>query len=196
MEKLHHRFLGECRRRLEELIVLFDGSLVGKCLQDAIKVMCAVGMPLAGDACCPQRSTQLQSLERLMLVVERYIMAVEQQASITKRSYPPHMVTYFATPFEMRINCTKENREFNLRVHTNERLGSLRERVAALIDCEPEKVALEWNDNTELKIESDGLALKQLGISQDCNSLSAHAKTFFFSNLLAAEKYVFNLFLI
>eukprot|EP00731_Ephydatia_muelleri_P019119 Em0011g1159a len=133
---LHHRFIDECFRRLDELLG---------------------GAPKAGD------QTRVQSIERLLLLIQRYIKMVEESYSLP-RQLPPHGASFHGHPLTLTISLDQPKQEFRLSCHSNESICSVRQKVAKQLNVTPEQVQIGTTEHW-LDISDYNKLIHQLGFT-------------------------------
>ena len=61
------------------------------------------------------RSAKLQNIERLLLIAERYILAVEESHTVARTIFP-HGASFQGYPVTMNIVCDSPKMEFTIQV--------------------------------------------------------------------------------
>ena len=78
------------------------------------------------------REKILQSMVRLLNLTSLYIQTVEEKYT-AHRTFPPHESCYHGSPVSINVTCETNKISFVLASHSNERLSSIRQKIAAKI---------------------------------------------------------------
>lgn len=177
---LHRRFIEECHGRLEALLVALRGG--GSALYRALsQALACAAVPVIAPAMervpqqqqqpllrqalaagAPLRATHLLHVERLLQIVERYVMCVEEVHS-APRTILPHGATYLGLPLGLRIECGDRKQTFTVQGFSNEPLQLLRQRIGQQLNVSPEHVQIMLND--VVSTNRDQRLLSQLGLT-------------------------------
>ena len=75
------------------------------------------------------RSEILKSIERILMIAERYIIAVEETNTLAMRGHVPHFMSFKSESFILTITCDSRQ-SLELFVCSNETLASLKSRIS------------------------------------------------------------------
>jgi hypothetical protein len=133
--QLHQSFINECYSRLENCFITLDQtSAVSQLMLNTVQLAAApVKMTEINDVI---RSTQIETrqlkykyIERVLMVAEMYILAVEENIHSTSRINKPHFLTFKAETFPLNVVLEEKNISFEIFACANETLGDLRKRI-------------------------------------------------------------------
>ncbi|XP_064607447.1 ubiquitin carboxyl-terminal hydrolase 24-like isoform X2 [Liolophura sinensis] len=136
---LHKKFINECYNRLESALFSLGGSTFAKIITLATKTLTAATVPEVACVPSPSRSAKLLNIERLLWIAEGYVLSVEG-THITPRTILPHGASFHGHPTSFLISCESTKQEYTLQCHSNETLGSLRQKVAKKLKQSPDNI--------------------------------------------------------
>ncbi|CAI8010592.1 Ubiquitin carboxyl-terminal hydrolase 24, partial [Geodia barretti] len=144
---LHQRFFDECFKRLDNLQLPTEGEE---------PVVVTTPSKTGPSTSIMDINLKLQSVERLLLLLERYITVAEENYHFL-RHYPPHGACFLGHPITLSISPDQHKSEFKLECHANESILSVRRRIAQTLGVGQEQVQmgiserwLEATDNNRL----------------------------------------------
>ena len=85
------------------------------------------------------------SIERLLLIAERYVVTVEESYK-TVRSILPHGASFHGQPLHLTVTCESPKMDFTVHAHSNETVGSVRRKIASRLKYNPDQVQIVTND--------------------------------------------------
>ncbi|XP_065904481.1 ubiquitin carboxyl-terminal hydrolase 24-like isoform X2 [Dysidea avara] len=128
-EKLHKKIIDECFHRLEEALQQ----------KPPLATSHKIGTP-------PEESPpKEQVIERLLLLMQRYVSSVEESHHFP-RVHPPHGSCFHGHPVLLLASQEFTKNEFTIQCHSNESLGSVRQKIAKQLNMTPDQVQLGTND--------------------------------------------------
>ena len=91
------------------------------------------------------RSEILKCIERILMIAERYIIAVEETNTLAVRAHVPHFMSYKSESFILTITCdSRQNLE--LFVCSNETLAGLKSRISSAFSIPSYNLQVYYND--------------------------------------------------
>lgn len=160
--QLHQRFINECYTRLENCLITLDTNPMGNLLLNAFKIaVLATGMSDVAAVNIAPRSEIFKCIERLLMIAEKYILAVEESISYN-RATPPHYLSYKGESFYLSVINGQNKGAFDVLACANQTLGDLRQRIAGHMNVQPSSLLI-YNQN-EKYFTHDFKLLSSLGI--------------------------------
>ncbi len=160
--QLHQRFINECYSRLENCLISLETSPIGQMLLDAFRITyLSVSLTEMNAVPIATKTQIFKCIERILMIAERYIIAVEENASI-QRANLPHFMTFKSESFSLIINSDNRN-SFELFVCSNETLGDLRARISNYLSSISSNIQIYLNDKLMSQI-NDSKLLNSLNI--------------------------------
>jgi hypothetical protein len=197
--QLHDRFIKDCYSRLNNMLIALDNSsCVNKLLFNSFRIAyysttqltnninennsinSPVSIPVA------PKSQILKCIERLLMIAERYIIAVEETSPLSGRGGNnsssnshrvnlPHFLTFKSETFLLQCQVTSMNnnetistnqlQNFELFACNNETLGELRGRIASTLQSQAQNIQIIFsNDQKPLNFSNDNKLLDDIGI--------------------------------
>ncbi|GFO40770.1 ubiquitin carboxyl-terminal hydrolase 24 [Plakobranchus ocellatus] len=168
---LHKKFINECYTRLETAMMGLGGNVVAQTVSNATKVVTAAVVPDVANVPLPSRSIKHLAIERLLWIAEAYILSVEEIHSVP-RVILPHGASFHGYQLNLLVKCEALKQEFTLQCHSNESLGSVRQKVLVQLNQPMDHVQMHTNDKL-LCVTKDQLLLHQLDLT-DASILQVH----------------------
>ncbi|CAH1774066.1 unnamed protein product [Owenia fusiformis] len=162
---LHKKFTKECYSRLEAAMITMGGTAIAQTIAFATRIITAPTVPEVASVPSPSKSAKLLNIERLLLIAERYIMTVEDTHT-TQRTILPHGTSFQGQPITLYISCESPKTDFSQVAHTNERLGSVRQKIATTMGYAPEQIQILANEKM-LSQSKDQKVLHQLDFTDN-----------------------------
>ena len=160
--QLHQRFINECYSRLENCLMRLDSSPIGQLLINAFKIACiSTSLTDMSAVQTAPRSEVLKCIERLLMIAERYIVAVEESNSIIRTNLP-HFITFKSESFVLTV-FSDSRPPLELFVCSNETLGELRTRISNSYAMSSTNLQIYYNEKL-LNQSNDIKLLNNLGI--------------------------------
>ncbi|XP_013409431.2 ubiquitin carboxyl-terminal hydrolase 24-like [Lingula anatina] len=159
---LHRKFIEECYGRLEGAMITIGGSAIFQAFSTATKTLTAAVVPEVASVPSPSRSAKLLNIERLLSIAERYILTVEE-LHMGPRTILPHGASFQGHPLNLYVSSESPKHEFTVTTHSNERLVSVRQKIAMELKCSPEQVQIVANDKMLTQMKDQKL-MHQLNI--------------------------------
>lgn len=94
---------------------------------------------------CCFRSKVLQSIERLLNLAYHYIVTVEENY-VLSRSFPPHGSCFHGYPITIHVISESNKTEFDLKSHSNESFGAVRQKIATKLEASLEHIQVYKNE--------------------------------------------------
>ncbi|XP_067939467.1 ubiquitin carboxyl-terminal hydrolase 24-like [Watersipora subatra] len=159
---LHRKFITECHRRLEALLISLrgGGSVVFRSLSQALYTLTTPLVPGLEKLPAPLRPKYALNIERLLLLVETYVFIVEEMFD-QQRSILPHGSSFYGSALTINCECETRKECFVIMSHRNESLLSFRMQVAEHMNVSLEHIQF---NTSELKSSKDQRLMGQLGI--------------------------------
>ncbi|KAF8763443.1 Ubiquitin carboxyl-terminal hydrolase 24 like protein [Argiope bruennichi] len=159
---LHNRFINECYKRLESQSVALSSNAMVTAVSNATKTLTAVSVLEVAASPAAKRAEKFQSICRLLQIAERYISSIEEN-HFSPRTILPHGTSFIGHPLLIKI-CVDSSKEEHLVVsHSNETLGSVKQRIAQYLHQNPMQVHLYQEENVIPKNREQQL-MNQLNI--------------------------------
>eukprot|EP00794_Sanderia_malayensis_P007934 gene7934-8789_t len=149
---IHRRFIAECYKRLECLLMQL--GLSGLSSSD-LKNLPNKKKPPSQTL---DRQSILLAIKRLLQLACFYITTVED-SFVMPRSFPPH--GYCFRGFPLTLCIAHESNKIELKCHSNETLSSLRRRITKQLGTSAESASISLNDKV-LTNNKDQKLLNQL----------------------------------
>ncbi|XP_078574103.1 ubiquitin carboxyl-terminal hydrolase 24-like isoform X1 [Branchiostoma floridae x Branchiostoma japonicum] len=146
---VHKKFFEECQKRLLAAQSVLGESAIAKAVSSATTALTANTVPQMASDPTMARVVQLRAVERILLIVHRYISTVEDQQCVS-RTVLSHGAAFRGQPLSLHISCETSNRIFDIKGHSNERLGSIRHKIAVEVNHPPDYVQIAVNERTLL----------------------------------------------
>ncbi|KAJ6662583.1 hypothetical protein lerEdw1_011720 [Lerista edwardsae] len=132
----------------------------------ATKMLTATAMPtVATSVQSPYRSTKLVIIERLLLLAERYVITIEDLYSVP-RTILPHGASFHGHLLTLNITYESTKDTFTVEAHSNETIGSVRWKIAKLLNAPVDNIQIFANDSL-LTVNKDQKLLHQLVFSDE-----------------------------
>ncbi|XP_044286407.1 ubiquitin carboxyl-terminal hydrolase 24 isoform X3 [Varanus komodoensis] len=163
---LHKKFIADCYTRLEAASSALGGPTLTHAVTRATKMLTATAMPtVATSVQSPYRSTKLVIIERLLLLAERYVITIEDLYSVP-RTILPHGASFHGHLLTLNITYESTKDTFTVEAHSNETIGSVRWKIAKLLNAPVDNIQIFANDSL-LTVNKDQKLLHQLGFSDE-----------------------------
>lgn len=165
---LHKKFISECYTRLEMAMIGVCGNVVAQTVSNATKILTASIVPEVANVPLPSRSVKLLPIERLLWIAEAYVLCVEE-IHCTPRTILPHGASFHGYPLTLTVRCElglSLHQEFTVLCHSNETLGSVRQKIIAGLNQTQEHVQIHVDDKL-LSMTRDHKLLHQLDIHDE-----------------------------
>ncbi|CAL1268833.1 unnamed protein product [Larinioides sclopetarius] len=160
---LHNRFINECYKRLESQSVALSSNAMVTAVSNATKTLTAISVFEVAASPTHKRSEKFQSICRLLQIAERYISSIEEN-HFSPRTILPHGTSFIGHPLLIKI-CVDSSKEEHLVVsHSNETLGSVKQRIAQYLHQNPMQVHLYQDDNAQIPKNREQQLMNQLNI--------------------------------
>lgn len=178
--QLHARFITECYRKLEKLMLHVNETALGAAVSNATKTLTAMAVSDLGGLSPASRNSCIQHIRRVLVLAERYICCIEEQHP-SPRSLPPHGSSFTGTPVMLYVTCDSIRMDVNLECHSNERLGVVRGKIASCARVPVEQVQnLSFGEGSNSFLvngaEQDNRLLHSIGVLTN-TSVSAKIST-------------------
>ncbi|XP_059140581.1 ubiquitin carboxyl-terminal hydrolase 24-like isoform X2 [Physella acuta] len=161
---LHKKFINECYTRLETAKIGVGGNVVAQTVSNATKVVTAALVPDVANVPLPSKSIKVLAIERLLWIAEAYILSVEEIYCVP-RTILAHGASFHGYQLNIVVKCEPLKEEFILQCHSNERLGSVRQKVLSRLNQPSDHVQMHTNDKL-LCMTKDQLLLHQLDFTE------------------------------
>uniref|UniRef100_A0A8D0HEE5 Ubiquitin specific peptidase 24 n=1 Tax=Sphenodon punctatus TaxID=8508 RepID=A0A8D0HEE5_SPHPU len=163
---LHKKFIADCYTRLEAASSALGGPTLTHAVTRATKMLTATAMPtVATSVQSPYRSTKLVIIERLLLLAERYVITIEDFYSVP-RTILPHGASFHGHLLTLNVTYESTKDTFTIEAHSNETVGSIRWKIAKLLNSTVDNIQIFANDSL-LTVNKDQKLLHQLGFSDE-----------------------------
>ncbi|XP_034271054.1 ubiquitin carboxyl-terminal hydrolase 24 isoform X2 [Pantherophis guttatus] len=163
---LHKKFIADCYSRLEAASSALGGPTLTHAVTRATKMLTATAMPtVATSVQSPYRSTKLVIIERLLLLAERYVITIEDLYSVP-RTILPHGASFHGHLLTLNVTYESTKDTFTVEAHSNEIIGSVRWKIAKLLNAPVDNIQIFANDSL-LTVNKDQKLLHQLGFSDE-----------------------------
>uniref|UniRef100_A0A8U8BN81 Ubiquitin carboxyl-terminal hydrolase 24 n=1 Tax=Geospiza parvula TaxID=87175 RepID=A0A8U8BN81_GEOPR len=163
---LHKKFIADCYTRLEAASSALGGPTLTHAVTRATKMLTATAMPtVATSVQSPYRSTKLVIIERLLLLAERYVITIEDLYSVP-RTILPHGASFHGHLLTLNVTYESTKDTFTIEAHSNETVGSVRWKIAKMLNSPVENIQIFANDSL-LTVNKDQKLLHQLGFSDE-----------------------------
>ncbi|XP_043941443.1 ubiquitin carboxyl-terminal hydrolase 24 [Protopterus annectens] len=163
---LHKKFIADCYKRLEAASSALGGPTLTHAVTRATKMLTATAMPtVATSVQSPSRSTKLVIIERLLLLAERYVIAIEDLYSVP-RTILPHGASFHGHLLTLTVTNESTKDSFSVEAHSNETVGSARWKISKQLNCVVDNIQIFANDSL-LTVNKDQKLLHQLGFSDE-----------------------------
>lgn len=142
---IHKKFILECYKRLETMMSGLGNTSLA---QAACSVTTTVTAALTPDVIipsAPERANYMLSIERLLVLVEQYIITVEDLHA-GPRTLLPHGASFHGYPININVSSDLPRQELTLQCHSNESLKSLRHRIANRLNTTAEQIQLSTSE--------------------------------------------------
>ncbi|CAH1242990.1 USP24 [Branchiostoma lanceolatum] len=146
---VHKKYFEECQKRLLAAQTVLGESAIAKAVTSATTALTANTVPQMASDPSMARMVQLRAVERILLIVHRYISTVEDQQCVS-RTLLSHGAAFRGQPLSLHVSCETSNRIFDIKGHSNERLGSIRHKIAVEVNHPPDYVQIAVNERTLL----------------------------------------------
>ncbi|XP_022244007.1 ubiquitin carboxyl-terminal hydrolase 24-like [Limulus polyphemus] len=165
-ESLHLKFINDCYGRLESEVSAVSGTAMSTAVSNATKTLTAMSVTSVASLTLPTRTARLQNIRRLLQLAIRYVSSIEELHT-APRSILPHGAFYIGYPLFLRVvlESVKDEKSFSLQSHSNETLGSIRQRISQMVKQIPDQLQLYVGDNV-LAVTKDQKLLGQLEIEE------------------------------
>ncbi|EDO44319.1 predicted protein, partial [Nematostella vectensis] len=161
---IHKKFIMECYKRLEVLMSVLCASPMSQVASSVTTTATAPISPVT-IAPTPLRANHLLNIERLLMIVEHYIITVEDLVA-GPRTLLPHAASFHGYPINVNVNCDVTKQNLSLQCHSNENLRSVRHRIAAKLNVSAEQIQI-FNNEKLLMSSKDQKLLYQLDFQED-----------------------------
>jgi hypothetical protein len=131
------------------------------------------------------RTEILKCIERLLMIAERYIIAVEENNSVMVRANVPHFMSYKSESFVLTVTC--DNRQnLDLFVCSNETLAGLKARISNSFSIPSYNLQIYYNEkllnqSNDLKLlhtlNIDGMSGLNVKVSSSTYTSSSSQQT-------------------
>ncbi|KAK8401660.1 hypothetical protein O3P69_001054 [Scylla paramamosain] len=128
--QLHARFVTECYKKLEKLMLHVNETALGAAVSTATKTLTAMAVSELGGLSPSSRNSCIQHIRRVLVLAERYICSIEEQHP-GPRYLPPHGSSFTGTPVILYVTCDSIRMDVTLECHSNERLGVVRSKIGS-----------------------------------------------------------------
>ncbi|GIY96412.1 ubiquitin carboxyl-terminal hydrolase 24 [Caerostris extrusa] len=142
---LHNRFINECYKKLENVSSSLSSNAMVTAVSNATKTLTAVSVFEVAVSPTHNKSEKFQSICRLLQIAERYISSIEENHA-SPRTILPHGTSFYWTSI----------------THSNETLGSVKQRIAQYLHQNPSQVYL-YQDEFDSKNKEQQL-MSQLNV--------------------------------
>ncbi|XP_076309376.1 ubiquitin carboxyl-terminal hydrolase 24-like isoform X2 [Tachypleus tridentatus] len=165
-ESLHLKFINDCYSRLESEVSTVSGTAMSTAVSNATKTLTAMSVTSVASLTLPTRTARLQNIRRLLQLAIRYVSSIEELHT-APRSILPHGAFFIGYPLTLRVvlDSVKEEKFLTLQSHSNETLGSIRQRISQMVKQIPDQLQLSVGDNV-LAVTKDQKLLGQLEIEE------------------------------
>ncbi|XP_015922706.1 ubiquitin carboxyl-terminal hydrolase 24 [Parasteatoda tepidariorum] len=158
---LHNRFINECYKKLECVSMSLSGNAMIAAVSNATKTLTAISVLEAATSPAPKKSERFQNICRLLQTAERYISSIEENHP-TPRTILSHGTSFVGHPLLLKI-CIESTKEEHLVItHSNETLGSVKQRIAQYLHHNPLQVHL-YQDDISIPRNKEQRQMSQLG---------------------------------
>ncbi|GFQ83735.1 ubiquitin carboxyl-terminal hydrolase 24 [Trichonephila clavata] len=144
---LHNRFINECYKKLETVSVSLSSNAMVTAVSNATKTLTAISVFEVAATPTHNRSERFQSICRLLQIAERYISSIEE-SHVSPRTILPHGTSFIGHPLLLKICMDASKEEHFIVTHSNETLGSVKQRIAQYLHQNPSQVFLYQEDNS------------------------------------------------
>ncbi|KAF2976666.1 hypothetical protein EK904_003280 [Melospiza melodia maxima] len=156
---LHKKFIADCYTRLEAASSALGGPTLTHAVTRATKMLTATAMPtVATSVQSPYRSTKLVIIERLLLLAERYVITIEDLYSVP-RTILPHGASFHGHLLTLNVTYESTKDTFTIEAHSNETVGSVRWKIAKMLNSPVENIQIFANDSLEKSLPGVVMAL-------------------------------------
>ncbi|EDV23143.1 uncharacterized protein TRIADDRAFT_27581 [Trichoplax adhaerens] len=164
---LHKKFIAEFQKRLEDGIAILKQSKVAHAVSLTAAMVTAPAFPESAVKGSKRLSqAKVLSVERLLLLAEKYIVSAEESFPIHKRQFVPHGVSFHDHPMKLHVTCDSHKAEFTVEVFTNETLYSLRSKLASKLNYSIDHIQLIYQERL-LNTTKDHKLLQHLGFTNE-----------------------------
>jgi hypothetical protein len=127
------------------------------------------------------RTEILKCIERLLMIAERYIIAVEENNSVMVRAHVPHFMSYKSESFVLTVTCDSRQ-NLDLFVCSNETLAGLKARISNSFSIPSYNLQIYYNDkllnqSNDLKLlhtlNIDGMSVLNVKVSSSTYTSSS-----------------------
>ncbi|KAH9300739.1 hypothetical protein KI387_012322 [Taxus chinensis] len=145
-----------------------SGSDVGRNTGEMSSTVLRAGSMKDAMKCTPK----MDQVERCLRLLRIFIIKCEDSFA---RMVPAHGASFKGRPYVVVVSTasSKQSTRFEIMVHSNECLGSLRAKIAKLLECKPSRVRLIYHDR---ELTQDSLVLWQCEVTGEnplCASVNA-----------------------
>lgn len=162
---IHKKFILECYKRLEAMMSGLGNTSLAQAASSVTSAATAAVTPDVVIPTAPERANYMLSIERLLVLVEQYIITVEDLHA-GPRTLLPHGASFHGYPININVSSDLPRQELMLQCHSNESLKSLRHRIASRLNTTPEQIQLSTSEKLLLPSKDQKL-LYQLGFEDD-----------------------------
>lgn len=162
---LHKKFIADSKSRLEAAMIGIGGTVVAQSISWATKTLTAAIVAEVANVPLPSKTIKLMNIERLMWLAEEYVLNVEETHHTT-RTILPHGASFHGHQMNLTVTSESPKQEFLLVCHSNETLGSIRQKIASKLRQTPENIQVVAQDKM-LGINDDQKLLNQLEIEDN-----------------------------
>ncbi|XP_065183511.1 ubiquitin carboxyl-terminal hydrolase 24-like [Sycon ciliatum] len=159
----HRSFFAQCFKLLEENLANLNSSNCSSVAGGLEQAAMAALAPTAPDLPLQvaEKQARVRSIERLLLLAERYIDKYENTSF--RRICLPHGAMFHGAQYKLLVIFEQNKTSFDLETHSNETLANLRQKIAKRMNVSAEYVSMTHNDRVLMPSENSKL-LSQLYI--------------------------------
>lgn len=143
---IHKKFILECYKRLEAMMSGLGQSSFNQAA--GVAVAAGASAPVSPDVPISPgsaRANYMLSVERLLVLVEQYIITVEDLHA-GPRTLLPHGASFHGYPITINVSSDLPRQEITLQSHSNESLKSLRHRIANRLNTSHEQIQISTSE--------------------------------------------------